>query len=341
MHIKGFKTTNALLIILSKYQKFVVHSLLFFLLITGHWPLVTAVYGAGFGKSDAGTAAAQFLKIGVGARAVAMGEAYSAMAEDAFSLYWNPAGMIKIKKQSFVMMHSEYLASTFLEYLAYAQNAGEVGAWGISMQYMDNGKLSRTDLSGYDIGNFRPYDVALSVGFACYITGFNKDPEDRFVLGATGKFVRSKIILDDNTVSADMGIIFPYMFDRKFRLAFAAHHIMGSLRLDKVEYPLPLTFRLGTVTEINKNLSMTGDIVASRDNYPYVALGGELKIKASQKLNLFLRSGLNTRGAFELTGFRNLTFGTGLQYGRYSIDYAFSPYGDIGNAHRISISMNY
>ena len=41
--------------------------------------------------SKTGTTAAQFLKIGIGARALAMGGAYSAVSDDATALYWNPA----------------------------------------------------------------------------------------------------------------------------------------------------------------------------------------------------------------------------------------------------------
>nr|HQV31862.1 hypothetical protein [Calditrichia bacterium] len=41
----------------------------------------------------AGTTAAQFLKIGVGGRAIGMGNAYTAIAEDITAVFWNPAGI--------------------------------------------------------------------------------------------------------------------------------------------------------------------------------------------------------------------------------------------------------
>ena len=46
--------------------------------------------------SKVGSAGAQFLKIGVGARYQALGEASVAMANDAYSMYWNPAGLAEI-----------------------------------------------------------------------------------------------------------------------------------------------------------------------------------------------------------------------------------------------------
>src|SRR5207248_6632854 len=43
------------------------------------------------GNQRAGTSSGSFLKIGVGARATALGEAFVAVAHDAGALYWNPA----------------------------------------------------------------------------------------------------------------------------------------------------------------------------------------------------------------------------------------------------------
>ncbi|MGD1047919.1 MAG: hypothetical protein ABR899_04115, partial [Candidatus Krumholzibacteriaceae bacterium] len=42
-----------------------------------------------------GTFSAQFLKIGPSARAAGMGSAFTAVANDATSIYWNPAGMVE------------------------------------------------------------------------------------------------------------------------------------------------------------------------------------------------------------------------------------------------------
>src|ERR1700685_4163874 len=41
----------------------------------------------------AGTSGGPILSIPVGARAIGMGEAFTAMADDVSSLYWNPAGL--------------------------------------------------------------------------------------------------------------------------------------------------------------------------------------------------------------------------------------------------------
>lgn len=297
--------------------------------------------GAGFDSSSAGTASGQFLKIAAGARGAALGEAYSALADDAFALDWNPAGLIHIKKNSMALMHSPYLAGSYVDYFAYAETAGEVGSWGVAVKYMNYGKLDKTNSSGVDLGSFSPFDTSVNVGFACYITGFNKDPEDRFVLGATGKFVKSKIISDDNTVSADIGVNMPYMFENRFRMTVTAQNIMGTLRYDKEEAPLPLILRLGTLTRLGSYFNLTGDIVAARDSLPFLAMGGELNIPVHEELAVALRAGFNTRAIGDMGGARNVAVGSGLRYGDYVLDYAFSPFGDLGSVHRISATMTF
>ncbi len=297
--------------------------------------------GADFSSGAAGTAAGQFLKIAAGARGAALGEAYSALADDAFALDWNPAGLINIKKNSMVFMHAPYLAGTYADFFAYAETAGEVGSWGVAAKYMNYGRINRTDSSGLVLGSFTPYDASVNVGFACYITGFNKSPEERFVLGATGKFVKSQILSGDNTVSADIGLNMPYFFDNRFRMSLTAQNIMGTLRYDKEDAPLPLILRFGTVTKITEYFNLTADIIASRDNLPFLAMGGEVKIPIYVDMDAFLRAGFNTRAVSDLGGTRNVGLGGGLRYTDYQFDYAFSPFGDLGSVHRLSASMTF
>ncbi|OGS59910.1 MAG: hypothetical protein A3J79_04140 [Elusimicrobia bacterium RIFOXYB2_FULL_62_6] len=297
-------------------------------------------YAAGFDRNAAGTASVQSLKIAVDARGVALGEAFSALADGASAIDWNAAALIKIKRQSMSFMHSPYLAGSTMDFFAYAQNAGPVGSWGIGCKYMNYGSIRRTDASGASSGGFTPYDMTLSVGFATYITGFNKEPEERFVLGATGKFVRSQILKADNTVSADIGVLFPYFFDNRFQLGMSAQNIMGTLRYDTEDYPLPLILRLGSATKITDYFTLTADMVAARDNYPFLAMGGEFRISV-RKTALFLRGGFNTRAIADGSGFRNVTLGTGVRHGAYTLDYSLSPFGALGSVHRISAGLNF
>src|SRR5579864_4100780 len=118
---------------------------------------------AAFSSNDKGTTTANFLKLGVGARAEAMGEAYSAVADDASSLYWNPSGLARIEQNSVSLMHAPYLASTYYDYGAYAHRWGN-HTLGTGIQYFSAGSIAETDENNASLGSFSPYDLAFSFG---------------------------------------------------------------------------------------------------------------------------------------------------------------------------------
>ena len=67
--------------------------------------------------SKTGTTAAQFLKIGIGARALGMGGAYSAVSNDVTALYWNPAGLSSSKKNGIILDHQDWIMDVDLDFI--------------------------------------------------------------------------------------------------------------------------------------------------------------------------------------------------------------------------------
>ena len=80
-----------------------------------------------------GTTAAQFLKIGVDARATAMGNAFTAMNGDLSNIYWNPAGLAYIDGIQVMFGNSPWIAETNFNYLAFAFNSPGIGTLGFSL----------------------------------------------------------------------------------------------------------------------------------------------------------------------------------------------------------------
>ena len=74
-----------------------------------------------------GTTAAQFLKIGVDARASAMGNAFTAMRGDISSIYWNPAGLAYVERMETMFVNSNWLAGINFNYTAFAMNLNRAG----------------------------------------------------------------------------------------------------------------------------------------------------------------------------------------------------------------------
>src|SRR5580693_1619639 len=113
---------------------------------------------AAFSSDATGTTTADFLKLGVGARADAMGGAYSAVADEATALYWNPGALTRIpeKSASATLMHAPYVASSFFDYVGFAKNTNGSNAWGTGLQYFSAGTITETDNNGFEQGSFTP-----------------------------------------------------------------------------------------------------------------------------------------------------------------------------------------
>src|SRR5262245_2441114 len=74
-----------------------------------------SIFGAG-----PGTSGSTFLKIGVGARPAALGDAYLALSDDASGFHWNPAGLAQTLLPEISLMHNEYFADIKYEYVGYS-----------------------------------------------------------------------------------------------------------------------------------------------------------------------------------------------------------------------------
>src|SRR5258706_11871870 len=83
-----------------------------------------------------GTTAARVLSIPVGSRAIGMGEAYTAMADDVSSLYWNPAGIALLNQSQASFMYSKYFQDASISQAAVATPL-ENGGIGASVSYLN------------------------------------------------------------------------------------------------------------------------------------------------------------------------------------------------------------
>ena len=142
-------------------------------------------FGA-FSKNDAGTSAAQFLKLGAGARAAGMGEAVGAVADDSTAIYWNPAGLDQVAARAVAAMHAVWFEDITYDWLSYAQNAGKLGVIGVGVQYLSYGSIKQMDSTGLETGNFGPTDLCVSLAYAHSYKGVD--------LGVNVKYISLKIV---------------------------------------------------------------------------------------------------------------------------------------------------
>ena len=304
---------------------------------------------------DAGSTSAAFLKIGAGARAVSMGGAFTAVADDPYAVFWNPAGLAGLKERHASFTHNEYFQDLGQELFVYTTEGEKLrflrpsylrkGTWGLALNYFHTPKDLERRSGLYESdplypispveGTFKAYDLAFSLGY-----GFAYDADTN--LGGAVKFI-SQTIDDESgsTAALDLGVTrsFNWLGGRLFNAGASVQNIGPGLKLSSKSYALPLTLRAGLshhIPEAGALLSL--DVSKPIDNYPFFALGLEQQLTG----RLALRTGYRYRlHGNELGAWSGFSAGMGLELERLSFDYAFSPFGDIGNSHRFSISFRF
>jgi hypothetical protein len=282
-----------------------------------------------------GTTAANFLTLVVGARASALGEAYSAWANDATALYWNPAGLNRIEKRSVAFMHATYLNSSSFDYLAYGQKLGN-GTLGAGLQYFSAGDIDKRNTNNVKIGTFGPNDLAVSLGYARSVG----DLLPGYTWGASVKYIRSTLVDSASTFALDLGALSPAYFDNRATFAITLSNLGSGLKYTTESDDLPRQVRVGNVTKILDHWSAGVDVVVPQEGDTFVALGTEYDLPLGQTMSVALRTGYNTQRQ-DVEGFTGFTFGTGLVFQGWAVDYGFIPYGNIDNTHRISLSYKF
>lgn len=282
-----------------------------------------------FEIGDKGTSGAQFLKLPVGARAAAMGEAYSSVTKDADALHWNPAALASLSGRSASFSHTALFGELNHDFLAYAQPFGK-GAVGAGVQYLSAGKVMETDDFGFETGGvMRPRDMAVSLAYARSI-GWA-------ALGLSLKYIDSRLAGSASAFAADIGAL--VWVSARLKLAFAAQNLGGRLKFDRESDPLPVNYKLGTSWEIGGAWLGALDINFPRDNKPFSGLGAEYRFNTGEWA-FSGRLGYNTRTAGDISG-GGLSMGGGVGFCSSRLDYAFIPFGAIGAAHIFSLSAGF
>lgn len=139
-------------------------------------------------KDKVGTSGAQFLKLGVGARAAGVGGAFSGVANDALSVFWNPAGLGYVEKKSLNVSHLSWIADINHESFAYAQNFSDVGVMAISFITLGTEEIEITTPQMQE-GTGQTYsyrDIAIGLSYARRLTY-------KFSFGMTIKYLDEQI----------------------------------------------------------------------------------------------------------------------------------------------------
>jgi hypothetical protein len=320
--------------------------------------------------------AAEFLKVGAGARALGMGGAFVALANDASATYWNPAGLVSLTTIEVSAMHAEQfgeivnydfvtlgypfsslderkialgaaLIRLAVDDIPYTANLewedyGVDGVAGTEDEGEGNGEWDPGERILLDEGKIiwkSNADMALLLSYATEFNG-------KILVGGTFKLVRQEL-MDNSSLGAgiDLGVIYVHSKALSFG-AMLADATTTQLIWDTGhnEFVAP-TLRLGS-----KYTRAVGPLEGEATGCLDMEIGFEKRRLASQLwvgpftadvkvgVEYWLKQTVALRTGLNAGRF---TAGAGARFSRFGFDYAFLTHKDLDNSHRVSASVTF
>jgi hypothetical protein len=255
-----------------------------------------------------GTTAAEFLLMGAGARGTALGDAFSTIATDVSSLYYNPGGAALLARPGASFSTYDYVASTRYSWggIAFPFSGGartfgiQLGTFGFSNQQVYT--VDQPDGTG------SVYSVSQTFAGLTFAQNFS----DRFSAGFTAKFVFDQLgEVSANAFAVDFGTNFhAELNNHPIKLSFVLSNLGTNLaykgnaldvntprdpadptapaeppqlpqpaQLKTKGFPLPTVFRVGLaydlMTGASNRLTLLSDFNQSNNNRAGFAAGSE------------------------------------------------------------------
>jgi len=298
------------------------------------------------GGQRAGISTAQFLKIGVGGRASAMGESFIAIADDASALYWNPAGIAQFSKNQLIISHNVWVVDINNDFIGAVYHLDEDNAFGASLTAvtMDDMPVT-TEFAPFGTGEYFGYtDIAVSLTYARKMT-------KQFSFGGSVKYIEETLDkLKMRGFMIDLGTYYRTgLGSTRFAVTVSNFGselapdgqvtLVGNREVSEWQsFAPPTVFRIGFAFEPYETeehrITTSIQLNHPNDNSENVAIGAEY---AWQKM-FFLRGGYR----FNVDE-QNFSFGLGVQVpisiAEFSFDYAYTNFEKLGSAHRFSIIL--
>ncbi|UCB53434.1 MAG: PorV/PorQ family protein [Candidatus Zixiibacteriota bacterium] len=290
-------------------------------------------------KTDkSGTSTLSFLKFGTDARAAGMGEAFVSFSDGVTTPFWNPASISGTEGTQIGLTHSQWVQDITAEHFSSAIRAGD-NAFGLSVSLGKVPDIERREGPTTEpLALFDAHDMVLSFSYARHLKG-------RSAAGITVKWIYEKIdVSSASGLGFDLGGIWsPFSGSGRSvlgNLAFGAaiSNLGSKIKFEKEAYSLPTQYRAGVSYFAERDhwqsdVTMSLDVVKPRDDDSKIHLGGECGFHRTLKLRLGYQIGYDEKA---------VSFGMGVEFKNYAINYAFVPYkSDLGDVHYVSLDVQF
>lgn len=308
-----------------------------------------------------GSTAASFLEIGVGARATALGNAFTAISDDLSSIFWNPAGLAWIGSLKIGFNHADWLADTDFDNVSLVIPINKKSAVGLYFTYLNYVQNQKVRTISQPEGTGEYYGASdFTIG-----TAYSGRLGERFSFGITGKYIRQEIWHEvANGYALDIGINYKTKYDglslgssilnfgsemkldgRDLTRAFDADQLNYSndklnVLLTTDSFPLPLIIRSGV--SYSKSFSSQSSILFLLDLLHPSNDSESINIGIEYTLFDLLSFRTGFHSLFNSKSISGETFGIGIKSSKnfilpIDLDYSFSDWGILQMVHRFSI----
>lgn len=282
--------------------------------------------------SDNGENAAVFLKLDSDAKTAGMGGIGTVNNYGIINLERNPATLSYLLYYPYTtnrflkFSHNKLIDDISGQYFQYTQNLGSNRAIGTYFKYIKISDITETDTYGQELGTFGSNYSAFGVSYASIYKDINLN------YGVTLKSIEESIYTKKGRAFAiDLGVIYKPM--EQLDLGFSVLNLGQKMKVYDTESSLPLTYNLGASYLFNESLLFLSEVEKEEN------IQMDLKFGTEYYLNDFftVRGGLKMLGEEQLQ--KNFSLGFSFKYENMMLDYAYIPYEDLGDNHKISLSL--
>lgn len=303
-----------------------------------------------FAQAKVGTSEGQFLEIPVSARGMAMGEAFTATANDASALYFNPGGIGTLTRREIMLTHIEYIAGIRHEFgglVIPIAATGGVAGFGISS--LHTGDMHETTPS-------HPEGTGRTFSAHCLATGltYSQMLTDRFSAGLTWKFINQRYAdVNASSWAVDIGTLYKSEF-RNLRIGMSIKNFGPDITFISDPAPLPMSFHLGFAAEVLERdkhvLTLALETSHPNDNLEKFTFGTEYWWDDMFAVRAGFKTQPDSAGSYlEIPAiglhFIHYSFGAGVKIPihlyTFKVDYAFTDRHWLEPEHRFTIGMEF
>tara|TARA_Y100001970_G_scaffold175750_1_gene214313 strand:- start:254 stop:1258 length:1005 start_codon:yes stop_codon:yes gene_type:complete len=300
-----------------------------------------------------GTAAANWLKIESGVRAIGMGGAHVAAGKGVSSIPYNPASVGFVDGTEFYVSKTRYLVGVSHNVLGFGKQMTATDYMGLHLFYLDSGYMDETTPTEPD-GTGRQFKV-LSMAFSGV---YGKTVTDRLKIGGSLKYIREDIMdvymqslaidLGSNFDTGIYGLILGMSVSNfgpevQFKGQGLSQSVDSDISPDESlhkiteKFPIPLTFRLGLKKEVelpgmDHRVMASIDMINPIDFTVYSSVGLEYNWTNTAFVRMGTHIGHSTAG---------FSLGLGVKYRFYVLDVAYVNYGVLNNTLQFSLGYQF